>query len=99
MWSGVVLVVPCGRGYYGCMTKGLSRTGTALLLSVTPVQQCHNIGSRIKVPVDSVELRLSQLRQEEHNIGTRSGVEKVFLPRNLTAFILMSERARIGHQR
>ena len=53
-------LVACVPGYPGCMVKRWSRTGTALLSSVTKVQQgfmvrSHNIGTRNEVPVGQVE--------------------------------------------
>ena len=52
MSSGIVLVVVCVPGYPDCVIKGYSRTGTALLSSVTVVQQGfimrdRNIGTSI----------------------------------------------------
>ena len=38
MSSGIILVVVCVPGYPGCVIKRKSRTGTALLSSVTAVQ-------------------------------------------------------------
>ena len=44
--SGIVILVACGPGYPGCMIKEKPRTGTALLSSVTAVQQGFIVRSR-----------------------------------------------------